>query len=356
VEEIEVVVMPKDRIFPASDTQFFSDIDVRVIPESSQVQLSWESADTVISKLVFLQQGQKKTLIIEDGIDELLLDISYFEQFRAEESMTMTLYQALSNNGTFEQQTTNWKRSTTKTFQLVEGFRDTESTNISVYSFPRFPGSLEPIVLEGEFSSSAVSLPDHAYVMTPSGTVKQVLLEKRGMDAFRLRMVPEEWGTHVLELVSTKGEVLFNRALYISEQYVLPIIPWEEVSVASESVGNIRHWINALRAEQNASPVFADGDLNAFAKRYAEQMMLENFISHTTPTGMTLEMRLKQADFQGDYGENLSFGTNLNIALTGLETSASHRRNMLLQKWTKVGIGFAKNEKGEIYVVQVFGK
>jgi len=192
--------------------------------------------------------------------------------------------------------------------------------------------------------------------MTPSGAVKQVLLDKRGIDAFRFRMIPEEWGTHILEFVSSEGEVLFNRALYVSSQYVLPIIPWKSVSLASESVGSVRTWTNALRAEQHANPVFADGNLNRFAQSYAEQMAYGNFISHTTPTGMTLDMRMMQAGLQGDFGENLSFGTNLNIALTGLENSSSHRRNMLLQKWTKVGIGMAKNTKGEIYVVQVFGK
>ena len=356
VEEIEVAPLPKERTFSASNTRFYSDLDVRVIPESQKIRLSWSSSGELLSKLVFTQGRKTKVLIIEDGIDSALLDISFFNTFSAGGVLGMELFQALSNNGTFEQQTTNWKSVTTQTFQLVEGFKDTESEKISVYDFPRFPKTLDSIVLEGKLLASDVELPDHAFVMTPSGTVKQITLEKRGIDAFRLHIRPEGFGTHVLELISTQGEVLFNRALYISEEYVLPIIPWKTAEVTTQSVSGIRYWTNELRAKHNANPVLADHDLNVFAQKYAEQMALENFISHTSPTGMTLEMRLRRENLQGDYGENLSFGTNLSIALTGLGNSSSHRRNMLLQKWNRVGIGFTKNRKGEVYVVQVFGK
>jgi len=356
VEQIEVVPLPKERTFSSSNTRFYSDLDVRVIPESEKIRLSWSSTGTQVSKLVFTQGVKKEVLIIEDGIDSVLLDISFFSNFSAGGVLGMELFQALSNNGTFEQQTTNWKPVATQIFQLVEGFKDTESAKISVYEFPRFPKTLDSIVLEGKLLASDVELPDHAFVMTPSGTVKQISLEKRGIDAFRLRIRPEGFGTHVLELISTQGEVLFNRALYISEEYVLPIIPWKTAEVTTQSVPGIRYWTNELRGNHNVNPVSADHDLNVFAQGYAEKMALENFISHTSPTGMTLQMRLKRDNFLGDYGENLSFGTNLPIALTGLENSSSHRRNMLLQKWNRVGIGFSKNRKGEVYVVQVFGR
>ncbi len=356
VEEIEVVPIPKERVFASANTPFFSQIDVRMIPENQKVRFNWSSGESVLSKLVFAQTGKQKTLIIEDGIDSILLDTSFFDSFLAGKYMVIELHQALTNNGTFEQQTTNWKRVTTKTFHLVEGFKDTEEESISVYEFPRFVKTLDPIVLEGKINSSSVKLPDHVYVMTPQGTVKEVILEHRGIDAFRFRFQPEGFGTHILEIVSINGEVLFNRAMYVSEEYVLPIAPWKEANVTTSSVAGIRYWTNALRAKQNISPVNADSDLNVFAQKYAEQMALENFISHTSPTGMTFEMRLKRDGFEGDFGENLSFGTDLKIALTGLENSASHRRNLLLAKWTKVGIGLAKNKEGEVYVVQVFGK
>lgn len=356
VEEINVLPMPKERIFTSSDTPFFSPLEVRMIPEEKQVQFDWSSGKFILSKIVFTQEGMKKTLIIEDGLNSLVLDTEFLESFLAGKYMKIELFQALTNNGTFEQQTTNWKSVTTKTFHLVEGFKDTEEDTISVYEFPRFVKTLNPITLEGKLNREGIILADNVYVITPAGTVKKVTLEKRGIDAFRFRFQPEGFGTHILEIVSDKGEVLFNRALYVSEEYVLPIVPWEGASVATESVVGIRHWTNAFRAEHNIEPVSSDLALNAFAQQYAEQMAQDDFISHTSPTGMTFEMRLKRKGFVGDYGENLSFGTDLPLALTGFETSASHRRNLLLQKWTKVGIGFVKNEKGEVYVVQIFGK
>jgi rare lipoprotein A len=356
VEEINVVPLPKERVFTSSNTPFFSSIDVRIVPEKKQVLFDWNSGESVLSKIVFTGDKEQKMLIIEDGLDSLGLETDFFHSFSNKEYMTVELFQSLTNDGTFEQQTTNWKPVTTKTFQVVEGFKDKETEDISVYEFPRFVKTLNSITLEGKLHSPMIKLADHVYVMTPSGMVKQVTLEQRGIDAFRFRFRPEGFGTHVLEIVSDDGEVFFNRAIYVAREYVLPIAPWPEAIVTTESIAGIRHWTNAFRANHEIGSVVANRDLNVFAQQYAEKMALENFISHTSPTGMTFAMRLKREGFIGDFGENLSFGTDLPLALTGLENSGSHRRNLLLAKWTKVGIGFAKNEKGEVYVVQVFGK
>jgi uncharacterized protein YkwD len=44
----------------------------------------------------------------------------------------------------------------------------------------------------------------------------------------------------------------------------------------------------------------------------------------------------------------------LNLALSGLENSGSHRKNIISNRWTRMGVGLAQNQKGEFYVVQIF--
>ena len=112
-----------------------------------------------------------------------------------------------------------------------------------------------------------------------------------------------------------------------------------------------------MRRKHKANPLSADLELNTFAQHYAERMANEKFISHTTPEGLTFEKRMHSAGFSnGDFAENLGMGSTLQIALSGLENSGSHRRNLISRKWTGVGIGLARNTKGDVYVVQVFSK
>ena len=165
----------------------------------------------------------------------------------------------------------------------MRGFPDSESEKISVHDFPRFTRDLESFVLSGKILNSEIVLADHAYLTVPRGTVRKLPLVKIGLDQFAVRIVPEEWGPHVLELVSEEGEILFNRAMYFSETFVLPMSKWWEIPLRGRSVPGVRNWINQQRASRDLPKVFADTDLNEFAQAYAEKMAFENFISHTSP-------------------------------------------------------------------------
>jgi len=179
----------------------------------------------------------------------------------------------------------------------------------------------------------------------------------RNRDQFEFLLDPKEEGTYLIEIISDAGEILFNRAIYIAEDgEVLPILPWKDRILASESVLGVRNWTNDLRKHFNKKTLSADSELNIVAQQYAEQMASDEFISHTSPTGMTFEQRIKSAGLKGQYGENLSFGTTLALAVDGIERSGSHKLNMLRPLWGRVGIGLVQNSKGEWYVVQLFGE
>jgi uncharacterized protein YkwD len=117
----------------------------------------------------------------------------------------------------------------------------------------------------------------------------------------------------------------------------------------------VKNWINAFRRSRGVSDIYTQAELNDLAQQYADKMATENFIGHVSPNGTTFQDRVKRAGLEGEYGENLAFGSDFQLALDGLQDSASHFRNIVHRKWSKVGIGIAKNNDG-YFVVQIFSQ
>ncbi len=355
VEAVEIIPLEKERKFSKLDVAFSSDIAAYVTPEDSKVTFEWTTPKSTLSRLDFEQNGKKKSLFMEDRLDQINLPYSFFSDFLPGASLTVTLFQGLSEDGTLTNQATNWKTVANRNYDLWKGFPDTAAKNIEVFNFPRFPKNLGPIILEGK-KISGQKMKEYAFVITPSGFVQEFPVEARGTDGFRVEIALEEWGTHIVEFISEGGEILFNRAMYVSKNFVLPVIPRTQTVITSETEAGMLYWINTLRHAHAVPSLILSGDMSRFAQNYANKMAKENFISHTDPSGFSFEQRTKKSGLKGEFGENLSFGSTLKAALSGLENSASHRGNILRRKWTKVGIGLAQNIKGEWYTVQMFGQ
>ncbi|MCF7905748.1 septal ring lytic transglycosylase RlpA family protein [Candidatus Gracilibacteria bacterium] len=356
VEKIRVVPLEKERKFASSGISFNSDISVKVLPEHQKVTFTWESMDDLVSRIDFEQRGIQKTLFLEDELNQMTLSYDYFSKFRTGEPLTVRLSQAFSLDGTLAKQTMNWKQAASREYQLTEGFPDTETESISVFDFPRFVKTLDHVVLEGRIHTPEVHLKDNAFLITPSGFVREFPIQERGGSDFLVRITPEEWGTHVFEILSDEGEILFNRGMYFSENFILPVAPRTQTPITSDTKAGVLHWINAIRANHGLPTLVSSAELEQFAQDYAEKMGRGNFISHTDDVGRSFDERIRDAGLLGEFGENLSYGSRFALALEGLENSGSHRANMLRRKWTKVGIGLAQNAKKEWYVTQIFGK
>ena len=88
----------------------------------------------------------------------------------------------------------------------------------------------------------------------------------------------------------------------------------------------------------------------------AEDMRDNNYFSHQSPTyGSPFEM-LKQ--FNVKYtaaGENIAKGQRTaEEVMNSWMNSPGHRKNILSKKYTQIGIGLAKNDRGANYWVQMF--
>jgi uncharacterized protein YkwD len=129
----------------------------------------------------------------------------------------------------------------------------------------------------------------------------------------------------------------------------------EIIKVTGKSISNVRFWVNSVRQAAGKKDLISDYKLNNFAQNYANQMAEKDFIWHISPTEGSFENRIKLANLNGEFGENLSFGTTLDLALQGLKNSASHYQNMTSIRWRKIGVGLKKSKKGW-YVVNIFGR
>ena len=68
--------------------------------------------------------------------------------------------------------------------------------------------------------------------------------------------------------------------------------------------------------------------------------------------------RLKDAGYTYFFaGENVAAGLDeLDEVMKGWMESEPHRKNILSEKFTEIGVGVARDKKGEPYFTQVFGK
>lgn len=111
------------------------------------------------------------------------------------------------------------------------------------------------------------------------------------------------------------------------------------VDAASEKV--MLNLVNKERISRGLNPLVPDEKLRAVARKYATEMLVHGFFSHTSAVdGSTPADRVTRAGI--DYlvvGENLAYAPDVYIAHTGLMNSPGHRANILSSDYSRVGVG-----------------
>ena len=356
VATMEVVLPPRDRAYPASDIRIESDLTVQLIPEESQVRFAWDTQAKRLTKLAFRQGNTNRyELVFEDGLGEFYFPFEFFKRFKVDEILSVDVFQSDSESGTFTDQYTNWKKVAYENFELIRGFPDIEVASISIKPFTRYHHILKRITLKGKVVLDAtLRLNAEAYLTDSKGVVKAIPLVFQN-ESFVYLFEPKNYGTYIVEIISEAGDILFNRAIYVNPFPVLPVFPRNQTVVKNNSHTAIYDWINLIRHRHEKGALITDVNLREVAQKYAQRMVDENFIAHTSPRGDTPKDRMEGLGFTS-FAENLAYGSDLNLALSGLENSGSHRQNILSDRWSRMGVGLAQNQKGEFYVVQIFAK
>ena len=132
----------------------------------------------------------------------------------------------------------------------------------------------------------------------------------------------------------------------------------------------IFQFTNEARRHHGLPALDPDDTLKAKAREKCDDMLKNNYFSHTSPDGKTLKDRLAEekpavARTMSRAGENIYMGarfdyavdlvTQARLIVDGWMTSPGHRRNMLDPNYTHVGIGVAARGK-DCYATQIFAQ
>ena len=116
--------------------------------------------------------------------------------------------------------------------------------------------------------------------------------------------------------------------------------------------------INQQRSQNGLSPLKIDYEVQKVARIKAQDMVNNNYFSHTSPTyGSPFNML---NNFKVSYrtaGENIAGNSSNSAAVTAWMNSSGHKANILNSSFNYTGIGVINGSKyGKIYVQMFIGK
>lgn len=132
-------------------------------------------------------------------------------------------------------------------------------------------------------------------------------------------------------------------------------ITTSELTADEKEVFNL---INAKRTANGLSALKIDDEVQNIARIKAEDMVDNNYFSHTSPIyGSPFDMMKKFGIRYNTAGENIA-GNSTNVgAVEAWMNSQGHRANILNNSFNYTGIGVVKSPKyGKIYVQMFIGK
>lgn len=111
-------------------------------------------------------------------------------------------------------------------------------------------------------------------------------------------------------------------------------------STAAMPAGSILSLLNRERAAQGRGPVSEDARLSRAARDHAQDMVSNDYFSHTGRNGSSFSARAQAAGYTCAAAENIAFGQQSEAdVMTAWMNSSGHRRNILLADATEFGIG-----------------
>ena len=159
----------------------------------------------------------------------------------------------------------------------------------------------------------------------------------------------------------------------VSKKYVKPIYPGASSQGNSSNTNNntgtyltsmnndekeVFELINKQRTQNGLSPLKENSELQRVARIKAQDMVNNNYFSHTSPTyGSPFDMMKSFKISYNTAGENIAGNSSNSSAVTAWMNSPGHRANILNGSFNQTGIGVVKGSKyGKIYVQMFIGK
>lgn len=127
----------------------------------------------------------------------------------------------------------------------------------------------------------------------------------------------------------------------------------EEASLSAAHAAQIGELVNVERKKAGLEALEYDMGLSNIAAGRAKE--LSGLFSHMRPDGKTTVEYLKEEKGARYAGENIAMGqTQAGLVMEDWMNSKSHRENILNKHYTKIGVGYYRNEEGKNFWCQLF--
>ncbi len=198
-------------------------------------------------------------------------------------------------------------------------------------------------------------------LLGPRGAPKTVIASLAGSKIHSTFSVdqPGPWMVQVLATVTTGPRPVLEAMIFAGTappaQFVPAPAPGESAAKgAKDDDDGMLRMINAARAAEQVSPLARDGALDKLARAHSEEMLRARMVGHDVGGGDPAA-RIKAAGIKAHVaGENVASAGSLENAHRALWASPSHRGNLLLDKFTRVGVAVVRAPDGMVWVTEMF--
>jgi uncharacterized protein YkwD len=209
-------------------------------------------------------------------------------------------------------------------------------------------------------------------MLVPATEAKVVLLGPRGLPRTVLASLaddevratfsvdaPGPWLVQVLATVSTGPRPVLEAYIHAGTSPPLKFAespaPGEDAAkTEKDDVAAVRAMLNAARASEGLAPLGGDATLDALAAEHSQKMMASRTVGHDVGDGDPgTRLRAAGVTYRSS-GENVASASALPRAHRALWASPSHRRNVLENRFSKVGIGVSRSDDGRVWVTELF--
>ena len=150
-----------------------------------------------------------------------------------------------------------------------------------------------------------------------------------------------------------KGSIIYDKAalMYTAKTQVI-----DPTTITNDKALKTISLVNKHRTQLNEKALIHDPELTKVAQAKAQDMAKNNYFSHTSPTYGSPSQLLSTFNYKWTaYGENIAKGqlTAEQVVQDWMD-SPGHRANIINEKFTHIGTGYATDTSGTTYWVHEF--
>ena len=213
------------------------------------------------------------------------------------------------------------------------------------------------LTVEAHLRTAAVAA--SVVVLDPGGATRTVPSWREG-STLRARFAPERPGELALQViadVSGGPRPVLEATVFVdvdpppsAEEQAAP----GELTPEGPDDQRLIRMLDGARASVGLPPLPRDPRLDDIARAHARRMAASRELAHDVGDGDPFE-RLRGAGLDAHQaGENVAHASSVALAHRAVWASPSHRMNLLGRAFDHVGVGVARDERGEVWVVETF--